>query len=360
MSSIHAVRVHGKDDLRVELIEEPTPPPAGYVTLVGGFSGICETDLSLIHQPEFYRQAYGWDFDTPHKVTGGTWPQVLGHEFSGVVAAVGEGVVEPKVGDRVAVFTMHYCGECDACQRGRYTSCPFTTSDGIQSPAGGMAQARNVRADKCFVLPEAVDLRLGALVEPMAISWNAVDLAQPTPQSTALILGADTIGIGALFALRDRGAVRILVSESNPERRAAVKALGADVVIDPASENLVDVVLEQTGGSGVDIVVDCAGVAAAVPDALRSMAPGGRMVIAAMYAEPVPVPSYFLTEDRSLRASMAYSQETYRQVIDAMARGAFRVGDEWVHVVGFEQVDEAVAQLSRGEGTKVLVEVAGP
>jgi (R,R)-butanediol dehydrogenase/meso-butanediol dehydrogenase/diacetyl reductase len=141
------------------------------VELRNAYSGICGSDLHVYCSPE----ASGLDFTRPHPVTGSMPPQILGHEFAGTVAALGDGVEGYEVGDRVAVWPVYYCGYCAACRNGRVNVCRNIGFHGLTSHGGGMAEFTTVAADKLHKLPDAVDLRMGALVEPMAVAWHAVD-----------------------------------------------------------------------------------------------------------------------------------------------------------------------------------------
>src|SRR5829696_6036296 len=170
------VRIHKAQDLRVEDVEAPEVEP-GKVLLTGGFSGICGSDLHLYYAPG----AFPWDFSEPAELTGAQWPQILGHEFSGTVSAVGEGVTNVKVGDDVAVFPYHFCGQCAACQSGDTDLCIKIAFEGIQGRSGGMAEIKIVDADKCYVLPEGASLELGALVE----RWPSPTTASSCPSPTA-------------------------------------------------------------------------------------------------------------------------------------------------------------------------------
>ncbi|MFJ9565168.1 zinc-binding dehydrogenase [Streptomyces fuscichromogenes] len=345
-----AVRIHGKGDIRVEEVEAPHVAP-GKVLLGGGYTGICGSDLHLYYAP----QAFPWDFSRPAKLTGAVWPQILGHEFSGEVTAVGEGVESIRPGDRVAVFPYHYCGECPACRADRYTSCPFVSFEGIQGRSGGMAQVKVVDADQCFVLPEAVDLRLGALVEPMAVAWHGVAMSAPDERA-AVVVGGGPIGVGAYFALKAKGVETVVVSEPSAERRAILAALGVRHIVDPVSEDLADRVRELTGGAGAAAAIDCAGVPQALPDALRSLGLGGRLVIVAAYEKTVELDTKLLFGDRSIRTSAVYTREDFAAVITAMATGLYRTDGGWVDTIDFQGVEAALQSLRAGKGMKLLVE----
>lgn len=346
---MRAVRFYGKEDLRIEDVEEPAPGP-GEVKLRNAYTGICGTDLHVFFTPE----ASGFDFSRPNPLTGAALPQVFGHEFSGEVVAVGEGVSDHREGDRVAVWPLQSCGDCPACALGLDSGCQRLACQGISSPGGGMSTFTTVRADKVFSLPPAVDLRMGALVEPMAAAWHAVVRSGIRAGQTALIAGAGPIGMGVWFALRAHGVERIVVSEPRENRRAALAAVGAEWVVGP-EDDLAGVVAAATGGGGVDVAFEAAGVGAAVHSALASLAPQGTLLIVSLHEKEFGFnPTPFVFAENIIIGSIAYRPQDFDAVIKAMAEGRYDI-EGWVSEVPLEGVGDALRELRAGRHTKVLV-----
>ena len=344
-----AALFHAKEDLRIEEVPEPTPGP-GQVKLRNAYAGICGSDLHVYYSPE----AAGLDLDHPHPVTGATLPQILGHEFSGTVVELGEGVTDVAVGDRVAVWPIYYCGECPACRRGMFNACQKIGFHGLSSDGGGMAEYTTVDATKLHVLPENVDLRMGALVEPMSVAWHAVSRSGVEAGGTALIAGAGPIGIGVWFALRARGVERVLVSEPSAERRAIIAALGATVV-DPVNEDLAAAVAALTDGAGADVAFDAAGVGAAISSSLASLVPGGRVVVVAIHERTMDfLPTQLVMAETEIAGALAYLPEDFDAVIEAMSRGVYDTTG-WVQETPLENVVDAIHALRGGAGAKILV-----
>ncbi|MGW8483156.1 2,3-butanediol dehydrogenase [Microbacterium sp. NPDC055903] len=340
---------HAQEDLRVEEVTEPSPGP-GEVKLRNAYAGICGSDLHVYYSPE----AAGLDFDHPHPVTGSTLPQILGHEFSGTVVELGEGVTDVAVGDRVAVWPVYYCGECPACRKGMYNACRTIGFHGLSSNGGGMAEFTTVPASKLHVLPENVDLRLGALVEPMSVAWHAVSRSGADAGSTALIAGAGPIGIGVWFALKARGIEKVLVSEPSADRRATIAALGATVV-DPVNEDLAAAVAVLSDGNGVDVAFDAAGAGPAITSGLASLAPGGRLVVVAIHERTMDfLPTQLVMAETEIAGALAYLPEDFDAVIEAMSRGVYDTTG-WVQETTLEGVVDAIHALRGGVGAKILV-----
>lgn len=341
---------HAQEDLRIEEVADPSPGP-GQVKLRNAFAGICGSDLHVYYTPE----AAGLDFEHPHPLTGSTLPQILGHEFSGTVVELGEGVDGISVGDRVAVWPIYYCGDCAACRRGMYNACQKIGFHGLSSDGGGMAEFTTVDASKLHVLPENVDLRLGALVEPMAVAWHAVSRSGVEPGGTALIAGAGPIGIGVWFALKARGIEKVLVSEPSADRRAIIAALGATVV-DPVTEDLGAAVTALTDGDGVDVAFDAAGAGPAITSSLASLVPGGRVVVVAIHERTMDfLPTQLVMAETEIAGALAYLPEDFDAVIAAMAAGVYDTTG-WVKDVPLDGVVDAIHALRGGAGAKILVQ----
>jgi (R,R)-butanediol dehydrogenase/meso-butanediol dehydrogenase/diacetyl reductase len=348
---MRALRFHAKEDVRVEDVEDPTPGP-GQVKLRNGYSGICGSDLHIYYEPE---QA-GVSLTEPHPVTGSLPPQILGHEFAGEIVELGEGVTAWEVGDRAAVWPVYYDGRCMACRKGRYNACELIGFHGITSEGGGMAEFTTVDASMLHELPDSLDFKMGALVEPMSVAWHAVKLGRAEPRQTALISGAGPIGIGVFLALRAMSVDKIIISELSPERRKGIESLGAEHVLDPTSEDLAARVKDVSGGLGADIAFDAAGAGPAVHQAVGALGATGTLVVVALHAKGFEFnPTSLVMGEKSMLGSLAYMPQDFDDVIAAMAEGKYDASG-WVEVVGLDEAEDAIHRLRQGEGMKILVE----
>ncbi|MGO1321160.1 MAG: alcohol dehydrogenase catalytic domain-containing protein [Galactobacter sp.] len=352
-----AAVIYDKEDLRIEEVPTPEVEP-GKVLLEGGFNGICGSDLHFYYEPDETAAPTGWNLHEPAALTGAQWPQIFGHEFSGKVTAVGEGVTKVKPGDNVAVFPYHFCRECEACLSGRPNLCSKMAFDGIQSPTGGLSEVKLVKEEQCFVLPDGVSLELGALVEPMAVAFHGVMQSQPQDAQCAVVLGGGPIGVGAFFALRTLGIKNIIVSEPSADRRETLKAIGVEHLVDPLSQELAEAVKQINDGVGADVVIDCAGAPVAFQGAIDAMKMGGRLVVIAGYAKPVTFNPGTLGGSKSISNSLIYTPEDFQYVVDGMAAGKYTADGGWISKVSLDQVEETIHQLRKGSGMKVLVDVS--
>ncbi|QLD10314.1 2,3-butanediol dehydrogenase [Microbacterium oleivorans] len=340
---------HAKEDLRVEEVEEPSVG-AGQVKLKNAYAGICGSDLHVYYAPE----AAGLTLDEPHPVTGAQLPQILGHEFAGTVVEVGAGVEGVSVGDRAAVWPVYYCGTCPACEKGMFNACQRIGFHGLSSHGGGMAEYTTVPASMLHALPENVDLRMGALVEPMSVAWHAVERSRVAPGQTAIVAGAGPIGIGVWFALKARGIDRVLVSEPSASRRETIAALGAKVV-DPVAGDLAVAVAELSEGRGADVAFDAAGAGPAITSGLASLVPGGRLVVVAIHERAMEFsPTQLVMAETEIAGALAYLPADFDAVIEAMSRGVYDTTG-WVEEVPIDGVVGAIEKLRGGTGAKILV-----
>lgn len=347
---MRAVVFHGAGDIRIEDVPIPEPGP-GQIALAPAYNGLCGSDL---HE---YQVGPLVIPTSPHPLTGAELPVILGHEFSGTITAVGDGVVDFAIGDRIAVEPLYHCGTCRPCTSGAYNVCSQVAFHGLMAHGGGMSEVTVIDASMAHRLPDGVTLEQGALVEPMAVAHHAIRRAQPLPGEPAVVFGAGPIGIGAWFALRAAGADPIIVVEPSPVRRAAIGALGAEVVLDPTVTDVYAEVMAMTHGEGAALTIDAAGVPDVALASLGVLRPRGRAVSAAVHMSTVPVfPSILLTEI-TWTGSLAYTSEDFTAVIEAMSNGDYRT-DGWVTHVPLDEVVSAFDQLGNAEAIKILVDVA--
>lgn len=206
---------------KFNLVEVDKPvAEKGKVVIKVGYCGICGSDI-------------------PRYFNGGvhSFPQILGHEFSGIVDEVGEDVTKLKVGDRVAVAPLVPCGECEFCQQGEPALCKKYSFIGSRED-GAMAEYVAAPEINCFKIPNQLSLKEAALVEPLTVAIHGVDRVNVHAGATVLVLGAGTIGLLTLLTLRAKGAGKIIVVDLNEEKLQLAKEIGADVIINPLKDSM--------------------------------------------------------------------------------------------------------------------------
>lgn len=347
---MRAARYHGVRDVRIEDLPDPTPG-AGEVLVRVAHNGICGSDL---HE---YYSAPTFIPTSPHPQTGISVPVVLGHEFAGTVAEVGAGVDADLVGRNVAARPTYSCGTCVSCRRGLPNICRQLAFHGLSGPGGGLAELTVLPVEMVHPLPDGVSLELGALVEPMAVGQAAVHRVPFEAGDLTMIVGAGPIGIGLWFALKARGHENVVVSETSPERRAAITALGAQHVIDPRSSDLGETTADLSNGAGVAIVFDAAGVGAAITDSVPLMAPRGSILVVGIHEKPFDFnPTSLLLSEVSVVGSLVYHAEDYEAVIANMAAGVYDTTG-WVDHSSLDDLEKSYDELRAGRRMKILVDM---
>lgn len=275
-----AARIYGKQDLRIEDVELDEPK-SDQVQIKVKDIGICGSDIHM------YQEGTGIPYKK-HPLTGKTVPITEGHEFSGEVVKVGSDVTNVQVGDHVCVEPIIACGKCEFCRKGLYNYCTRGVGpDGsLQfigfSDDGAMAEYVNVKDIYTFKLPEGMDYELGALVEPTAVTYEAVRDSGLIAGQTVAVIGAGPIGLLTALVAKYAGATKVYIADLSPERLAKAKELGFSDVINSGEVDLVKHVYEELP-QGVDVVFECAGAQPTLNQAVQLVAPAGVLEIVALF-----------------------------------------------------------------------------
>ncbi len=317
---------------RFEVLEVPDPTPGpGEVLVRVAAAGICGTDRHLL-RGEFL----------------GRPPVILGHEFSGTVEAVGEGVTSHKSGDRVACDPNIACGACPSCLRGRINLCENLVAVGVHRD-GGFAELSAFPAHRALPVPEGLSLWDAALSEPLACCLHALDIGAPKPGERVTILGGGVIGLLCLQLARLAGAEVLLVTRS-AQRRHIAEELGARTVA-TAEE------AQKAHPFGAELVLECAGVPETVAEAPKLAARGGRVVILGVLArgQTVPIePFDLLVREVDLRMAFV-NPFTQTRALGLLASGAIKAGPLVTREAGREELPSLLEASPGPAEVKVLV-----
>ena len=260
-----AAVLHGVHDLRVQ--DLPDPEPASNEVLIRvKAAGLCGTDVHM------------WEGTNQE----GTFPFVPGHEWSGEVVEIGKDVRTVSVGDRVVAEVPIPCHICDNCKDGMEPNmCPDFELYGFswENP-GGMAEYTLAREERLFKIPDNVSYEEASLVEPVSVAYHGVwgSGGGVAPHDRVVVFGAGPIGLFAMLSCKASGAP-VIVVEPQPFRRRMARELGADVTLDPMDGNLIEQVLDHTGGRGATMVLECSGSNGALAATLDVIAKQGRIVL---------------------------------------------------------------------------------
>ncbi len=303
--SMLAAVLHGVKDLRVD--ERPVPelePGKALVRVRRG--GICGSDVHYFEAGRFGSFAV-------------TAPFVLGHEVTGEVVAVGEGLTAPAVGQRVVVNPARQCGHCDYCRGGRGNLCRHVRMLGSASTKpptnGGFSQYLLVGAEQCYPVPPEIDDGLGAMMEPFAVALHALKRAGSVAGKRVIVTGGGPIGLLTVIAARACGATTIALSDPVAERRQMALQVGADVALNPNEGSVQDQVGALTG-DGFEFWFEASGAVPALRQAFEGVRRGGTIVQIGVYSAP--------------EISLPVNQLLVREL---QFIGSFRYGNVWQEAI---------------------------
>jgi threonine dehydrogenase-like Zn-dependent dehydrogenase len=297
---------------RIEFQDKPKPViQSGEALIKVEYCGICGSDVH--------------GYQNGIVIPVGT---VMGHELTGVVAEVGDGVHHVQPGDRVVVKPSAPCRSCYWCRRGQYSICPKrrkTTIGVNQENDGAFAEYVKVRypGQMLFKLPSGLQAKEGALAEPFSIALHGVRLSRFKSGDCAMIIGAGMIGLGVLQILKLERISRIIMLEISEERSRVARALGADIVLNPISEGegLKDRIYELTDGIGADLIFDCAGVPMAFQMSMDCVKSGGQILVIGVYEQKVPFSLWDLLHREIEVKGVFSSYDEFQEVIELLSKG---------------------------------------
>lgn len=328
----------------MEYTDIPEPEATGdLVKIKVAYSGICGTDLHAFH---------------------GTYPStkppvVLGHEFSGVVTAVGPDVKDIKVGDRVTSETTYKtCMQCPSCLSKDYNLCSNRKGLGTQIN-GSNAEYVVSREESVHKLPDNVSMMSAALTEPLACGVHAsIEKGDVQKGEVVCIFGAGAIGQMVAQVCKARGATVIAAGlASDKERLDLARQNGADRTIDQSTEDIDAIVKEMTNGNGVDIAFECSGAVPAVNKALQIVRRKGKVIQMGVF--PQEKESIFtdliLHKEIEYMGSRSQKPTSWRTSIKMLGEGTVVPAKIVTHIVGLEDWRSAYEAMMRGEGVKGVI-----
>lgn len=329
----------GENKIRYMDFEKPVPK-RGEVLIKVAFAGICGTDLKI--QQEQY-------INYP--------PVVLGHEYSGTVEAVGEGVSDFKPGDRVISETAQIvCGKCEYCLSGNFLMCADRRSIGYGTN-GAMGDYIAVREQIVHKVPDGVTLEEAALCEPSAVSFHAVfDYTNIGPVDTAVVFGPGTIGQLVSQLAASTGAKVVLCGTEADEKRLEIaRELGIETLtvgVDDIEARLKGL----TDGKGADYAFDCSGVAPAVSSCLHCLKKKGTLVQVGLTKETVSI-DYGLVamNELTIKGAFGHINSSWKGVLKMMQKGKLNVKPLITGQFSFENWEAGFKAARELECVKVLL-----
>ncbi len=353
-----AARYYGRNDIRIEDIEQQQLEP-GTVRIDVAWTGICGTDLHEYLEGPIFVPATGH----PHPISGESAPITLGHEFSGVVSELGEGVTDLAIGDHVVVepYIIH-----DDVNTGPDSNDYHLSEDmnfiGLGGRGGGLAENVVVKRRWVHKVDKSVALDEAALIEPLSVAYHAVIRSGVQAGQTALVGGAGPIGQLTAAVLHALG-VRVIISELSPLRRQkALDAGVADIALNPAEVDVVAEVKKLTNGAGVDVAFEATSVQVVFDTLMDAVRPTGVIVVVSIWGKPATFDMHKLVmKEIDVRGTIGYVN-SHPDTIALVESGKIDLKPFITGKIGMEHiVDEGFDTLiNRNEtAVKILVSPSG-
>jgi len=295
--------------------------------------GLCGSDVHIVFEGV-----------TPTPFT----PITLGHEPSGVVAAMGARVEGWEEGDRVAVTPLLFCSSCRNCITGHTNVCLERRILGIQAN-GALAEYLAAPAKNLVRLPENVPFTVGAIItDAVATPFQAMaERAALRAGETVAIFGAGGLGLHAVQISRLLGAQKIIVVDPREGQLERAAQMGADLTIDPQQTPPVEAIQEATGGLGVDVAAEFVGLQETIAQCVESVVMGGRVVVAGLGADPINIvpPTEFVRKGISFLGSYGFTKRNIEQLVQLAASGRLNLEESITHTFPLEEVNTALEYL---------------
>lgn len=336
-----ASRFLGNKTFAVADLSTPHAGP-GELVLRNQVCGVCGTDVHIYHG-----EPGSADVNPP---------VVLGHEYSGEVVEVGEGVTGFAVGDHVTVDPNIYCGHCAYCQNGKKQLCPSMEAIGVTRD-GGFAQYSRIPASQAFKLEPTVPWEAAAMAEPLACCLHGIDLAGIQVGDKVCVVGGGAIGLLMVQLAKLSGASQIVLSEPNEKRRQVGLQLGANAAIDPTRPDAQEAFAQVLGG-GANVVIECVGNVPAVKSAFQFAGKGATVLL---FSVPKVDATFDLPlfdvykKELTIKGSFV-NPDTHARAVALINSGKVDFGPIITHRFTLDQLPEAIAMQMSDASIKVVVE----
>ena len=349
---MQAARLYGPKDIRIQSEDSPPPPQAGEVLLNIKTVGICGSDL---HMYQTGRIGY----------THISQPFILGHEFMGEVAALDanarDGLHQPlQLGQRVAVEPAVPCWRCELCENGHPNLCPHHIFYGLFPTDGALRQQMTVSARSCFPMPASLSDDVGPLLETLGIAIHAIDFSKIRVGSRVAVIGAGPVGLLIARLAMLAGASQVFSFDRLDWRVQKARQWGATHACHVEECNPVQMVMNTTGGRGVDVAIEAAWADHSVQQAADMLCHGGRLVLVGIPPDDQLTLKHSVARRKGLTIIMSRRMKhTYPRAIELAASGKVRLDDLVSHRFDLSQTAAAYASSAAYEQDihKVILQV---
>jgi len=319
----------GGKDIRIEELPEPDFGRDDVLVRVKAV-GICGSDL------------HAYEGISKRRVP----PLVMGHEMAGEIADVGENVEILQKKDRVVVYPVLSCGECEYCRSGNENLCRDIRFMGLHVP-GGFAEYVAVPVDRCYKIAPGLAFEKACLTEPLAVAVHVADSSPIRANDSILIIGAGAVGSMITQVVRLGTSGRIIVTDILGSRLDLAKKLGADVAINSREKDAVEEVLKLTDGKGVDVSIEVVGIQSTVQQALASVKKGGTVIVVGLLEKNMEIDMMrVVTNQLELHGSYIYSHYDFRSSMGLIASDKVNLQPYLTHIFPLEDAKEGFEEMA--------------
>ncbi|MDJ1371461.1 2,3-butanediol dehydrogenase [Gulosibacter molinativorax] len=353
-----AARYYGKEDIRIEDIPE-MPVEPGTVGIDVAWCGICGTDLHEYTDGNNFVPEHGH----PHPISGESAPVTLGHEFSGVVYEVGEGVDDIEVGDHVVVEPYIIHDDVDTSENNPvYQLSDDMNFIGLGGRGGGLAEKIAVKRRWVHKISKDVPLDQAAVIEPLSVAVHAVSRAEPQAGQVAVVGGGGPIGLLTSAVLKAKGVTVVMSELSELRREKALSSGAVDYAFNPVETNVVEEVMKLTDGKGADLAFEATSVSVVMDTLMDALRPRGVLVVVSIWSKKHEFDMHKLVmKELDVRGTIAYANN-HPETIELVESGKINVEPFITGRIGLEGlVDEGFDTLINHNETavKILVSPSG-
>ena len=332
---------HGPGRLSYDEVDDVSPR-AGEIRIRPRAVGICGSDI------------HGYLGVTGRR----TAPMIMGHEFSGVVEELGNGVSGFEPGERVTAYPMFFCGDCVPCRGGSVHLCVNRRFLGVLDVNGAMADSVCVPARCCFRIGDGVSFEAASLMEPLAVSCRAVSRAgrERLAGKSVFIVGAGTIGLLALACAVKHRPERLIVSDLSDARLELARKMGATHIINPGREDAAEAVRRLTEGLGADVAFEAVGAGATVRQAMSALRQGGAAVWIGNNKPMIEINMQeIVTRELTVLGTYLYNFEEFKLVVELLNAGEFEVSPIVSRLAPMREGPEMFAKMAKDPGDWIKV-----
>lgn len=320
MKAIQVVKAY---DMRLIEKEMPIIKKNDEVLVKVMATGICGSDVHIYHGTS----------------PVATYPRVIGHEVVGQVVEIGSAVSTLKIGDRVIMEPIEYCGKCYACKQGRGNVCQDLKVRGVHLD-GGFQEFICLPASLLHIIPDEVSYKQAVMIEPYTIGCQANWRAGVLPGDIVLIYGAGPVGLIVLDTAKSLGATCI-ITDINDQRLAFAKEFGADYTLNPIRDQVEGKVRELTDGMGANVVFDAVGIPVIFANALKIASVAGRVVSMSFTDEPTPISMLEITKKELTVVGTRHQTKKFKEVIKDFPSKIDKINKLITHEFHFTEFEQA-------------------